>query len=335
MRCVARGDEVTLLNRGNLPDPFSGLPEGMRAVHSRVRRVRADRRSAEAWRALEGERFDATIDFAAFDAADVRGVVEGLGERAGHYVFISTGQVYLVREGLTLRGEGAREEDYEGPLMARPATGSPDLREWLYGVEKRAAEDELVKAAAREGFRSTRLRLPMINGERDHLRRIERYLWRILDGGPVILPDGGGERARHVYSGDVAALVTRVLDEGTAATATRAWNVCQDEVPSVFELVGMLIERMGAPDRRVSVPRARMETELAAQASEFSPFSQRWMSFLDPARVKRELGFKHRPLGVYLDSIVASFLAHPPAAPPESYLRLRERELALVERLGE
>ena len=91
---------------------------------------------------------------------------------------------------------------------------------------------------------------------------------------------------------------------------------------------------MGAPDRRVSVPRARMETELAAQASELSPFSQRWMSLLDPARVKRELGFRHRPLGVYLDSIVASFLAHPPAAPPESYLRLRARELSCVERLG-
>jgi hypothetical protein len=43
------------------------------------------------------------------------------------------------------------------------------------------------------------------------------------------------------------------------------------------------------------------------------------MSLLDPARARAELGFRHRPLGAYLDAIVASFLAHPPAAPPEGY----------------
>ena len=37
------------------------------------------------------------------------------------------------------------------------------------------------------------------------------------------------------------------------------------------------------------------------------------MSFLDPARAKAELGFRHEPLGSYLDKIVTSFLAHPPA----------------------
>ena len=53
------------------------------------------------------------------------------------------------------------------------------------------------------------------------------------------------------------------------------------------------------------------------------------MSFLDPARARTELGFRHRPLGAYLDSIVASFLAHPPPTPPEGYEhRTAERRLA-------
>ena len=60
-----------------------------------------------------------------------------------------------------------------------------------------------------------------------------------------------------------------------------------------------------------------------------SPFSGTWMSFLDPARAKAELGFRHEPLGSYLDKIVASFLAHPPAEPPPGYeRRAAERAVA-------
>jgi hypothetical protein len=53
------------------------------------------------------------------------------------------------------------------------------------------------------------------------------------------------------------------------------------------------------------------------------------MSFLDPTRARTELCLGHRPLATYLDAIVASFLAHPPAAPPEGYLR-RAEELRLA-----
>jgi hypothetical protein len=54
------------------------------------------------------------------------------------------------------------------------------------------------------------------------------------------------------------------------------------------------------------------------------------MSFLDPALAKAELGFRHEPVRQYLDTIVASFLAHPPAEPPEAYRKNRDRELGLA-----
>src|ERR687887_636556 len=53
-RLLARGDRVTLFNRGNLPDPFG----------DRVRRIRGDRKRRDFPRLLEGRRFDATVDFA-------------------------------------------------------------------------------------------------------------------------------------------------------------------------------------------------------------------------------------------------------------------------------
>ncbi len=62
-----------------------------------------------------------------------------------------------------------------------------------------------------------------------------------------------------------------------------------------------------------------------------SPFSGRWMSFLDPSRAKAELGFRHETLGLYLDKIVTTFLACPPAAPPDGYAT-RAAEVALAAR---
>jgi hypothetical protein len=60
-----------------------------------------------------------------------------------------------------------------------------------------------------------------------------------------------------------------------------------------------------------------------------SPFSGRWMSFVDPARAREELGFQHEPVEIYLPKIVAAFLAHPPAGRPDGYAR-RAEELRLA-----
>ena len=178
-RLVAAGHEVTLLNRGTHADPFG----------ARVSRLRADRTQKEFFTALAGREFDAAVDFAAFQRADAEGVVKALEGRVGHYVLISTGQVYLVRADPPVP---AREEDYDGPLMAEAPPGHRDRGDWEYGMGKRACEDVLAAAWSERRFPSTRLRIPIVNGERDHLRRLESYVWRILDNGPLLVPDGGG-----------------------------------------------------------------------------------------------------------------------------------------------
>src|SRR4051812_22616540 len=112
-RLLAGGHRVTLVNRGTLGDPFG----------ARVERLVADRTTADLGALLGERRFDAAVDFAAYHPGDVRQVLAALGGgRVGHYVFISTGQVYLVREP---RPRPAREEDYDGALMPEP----PDPRD--------------------------------------------------------------------------------------------------------------------------------------------------------------------------------------------------------------
>lgn len=265
------------------------------------------------------------MDFAAFKSGDVRECVKVLNGHVGHYVFISTGQVYLVRQGCPWP---AQERDYDGPLMSKPRDAA-DIPEWEYGIGKRECEDVLGEAWAKELFPSTRLRIPMVDGERDHQRRLEAYLWRILDGGPVLVPAGDNRPVRHVYAGAVVRTLVAIL--GRADSFGRAYNLSQDEMPTLTELIGLLAGLMGAPVR-VAAATVEAMTSASLELRAVSPFSSRWMSCLDPSLAKAELGFRHEPLAEYAGRIVASFLAHPPAAPPPSYAR-RADEIALAARL--
>lgn len=308
-RLIARGDRVTVLNRGITPD---SLP-------AEVERLRADRADGAGFAAaLAGRTFDAVVDFNAYGEADARSAADALRGHAGHLVMVSTGQVYLVR---TTRPAPAREEDYAGPVMERPEDPA-DASEWDYGVGKRAAE-ELFAAS---GIPTTILRIPMVNGERDYYRRIEGYLWRMLDGGPVLLPDGGKETCRHVYGRDVARAIADLL--GKPRTFGGAWNLANDEVTTTRELLSMLADRAGTPERFVEVP-ANTIAAAGIKVKEISPFSQQWMSHLEPAKAKTDLGWRPTPLGSGLDSIVAAFVAYPPTTKPDGY-RHREVERTLA-----
>ncbi len=315
-RLVARGDSVTLLNRGNHPDPFG----------PRVERIVADRRGRDFGSALERRTFDAVVDFAGFDGQDAESAVDALSGRTGHYIFISSGQVYLVLDGE--RRPAIRptpETRYDGPVMEAPSDPR-DLAEWRYGVGKRAAEDVLSRAYAEHGFPATRLRLPMVNGERDPHRRIEGYLRRILDGGPLLLPDGGKHPVRHVYGAAVAQAIVGML--GRQDTFGEPFNLAQDEMPTLRSFLESLGRLVGASPEILAVPRASLlAAGLRPEAA--SAFSDPWMSCLDPARAKEKLGFSHEPLEAYLGKIVASYLAAIPPDPPENYLQ-RPQELALI-----
>ncbi len=313
-RLLAAGEQVTTLNRGNWPDPFG----------HRIERLHADRRSPEFAAVLRGQEFDAAVDFAAFHAQDAQSAVEVLRDRVGHYIFISSGAVYMVREGASIPCAAPLSEgDYAGRIVD-PPTEPEDLANWQYGAGKREAEDVLAAAWSDHHFPATCLRLPTVNGERDPSRRMESYLWRILDGGPVLLPEGGSTVTRHVYSGDVVKGIVGLM--GRASTFGEAYNLSQDEQPTVGELVRMLAGLLGAPDHICSVEEGEL-LSAGLVPRDLSPFSGRWSSRLDGSRAKSDLGFQPEPLAQYLGKIVAAFLSDPPDTAPEDY-RGRAREIA-------
>jgi nucleoside-diphosphate-sugar epimerase len=165
----------------------------------------------------------------------------------------------------------------------------------------------------------------MVNGPRDHFRRLERYLWRMVQGRPILLPGGGERRVRHVYSGSVAKAIVSLL--GRPETFGQAYNLAQEETPTLVDLLHLVAERLGAVPVLVPVAEERLRAA-GLDPVVVSPFSGRWMSFLDPARARSELAFRHEPLASYLETIVTAFLAQPPLEPPPGYeLWDRERDL--------
>ena len=202
---------------------------------SRSKRLYGDRSDERQLRSAVGNReFDLVVDTTLYNGADARRVLDIFSGRIGRYIFISTGQVYLVRTGLQ---RPFREADYPGPVMPAPLeSNQTDYKNWIYGVEKRAAEDVLIRGWDDRNFPFTTLRLPMVNSERDHYDRLYGYWLRLRDGGPILLPEGNDLPLRHVYGEDVIQSILRLAKSKLGLG--QAYNISQDETVSLEECLG-------------------------------------------------------------------------------------------------
>ncbi len=301
-----------MLNRGVTPD---SLPQD-------VERLRADRTDPRALAvALKQHDWEAVVDLACYSGAEAAAAVDLLRGRTGRYVFIGTGQVYLVR---TEVRRPSREGDYAGPLLPEPPAGTRDHDNWRYGIGKREAEDVLAEAWSRSRFPYTSLRLPMVHSPRDHYGRIHNYLLRLLDGGPILLPQGGDLSVQHVLGDDVVRLICCLL--GTEAGVGEAFNLAQPDILTVEGALGVMAEAAGVPLRVHRVSRSTLDAEGLLPAC--SPFSDPWMSALDPSRAAAVLGFQGTPMREYLPRLVEHYARS--ALPPPAGYSQRDRELALM-----
>lgn len=317
-RLLAQGWAVTMLNRGRHADPFG----------TQVQRVVVDRRTPAFVDALHHGTFDVAVDFACYDRSDAEGAVTALWGRVGHYLFISSGAAYLVREGISLPvARPLSEADYAGRIKDPPAAHD-ELAQWRYGVGKRQAEAILEAAGRERHFPATRIRLPIVNGLGDPGRRLESYLWRIRDGGPVIIPGSGTLLIRHVYVTDVVEALVKLL--GDPACHGKVYNFSQEEDISLAELIRTLASMLGVSTRILSLD-ARTIVAAGLDPQAISPFSGLWSSRLDASLAKQERGFIHRPVREYLAIMAEGFWSLHEA--PASY-RSRPLERALAKRLG-
>jgi len=304
------GHDVSVISRGRRP-----LPAG-------VTHLQADRADTNALGAvLEGRHFDFTVDLTAYDAADVERLLLIPYAALGRYVLISTGQVYLVTQNPPVP---SAEEDSERPLKPEPEPGTQEHANWVYGVGKRRAEGAVLALRETHGVRSVILRLPIVSGEADGSLRLWAYLERMLDGGPIVLPDGGTQTLRHVYAGDVAAAVVRLAT--SPPPRHRVYNLAQPELVTLRELLTRVALAANLQARFVDATWEEMTA--AGLNGDASPYGSRWSSVPDPARAA-EWGFVGSRLADYLPRVVRWHLEHRPAESHPGYAqRALELELA-------
>ncbi len=291
---LGAGHDVAIMNRGVTRDD---LPTD-------VERLRGDRNDTEQLRSAIGSRkFDLVFDTTTYTGAEAEQAVEIFGERAGRYVFVSSGQVYLVRNNLP---RPFREEHYDGPVMPAPPEDSADYPSWLYGSDKRDAEDVFMAAREDKGFPVTTLRLPMVASERDHYGRIQAYAARVLDGGPLLVPSGEGLPIRHVYVRDVARLIVGFV--GHIDGEHRDYNVSYGESMSLSRFVEVLADAAGRSPEVLHVDRQKLVA--SGLLPHCSPFSGKWMSELDNSRSIDELAgtqLSYTSPETYLPRLVADY----------------------------
>src|ERR1041385_7304205 len=88
---LQEGHEVAVFNRGQTRDD---LPQ-------EVERLRGDRADpAQLKAAIAGREFDLVVDTTLYTGAEAQTAVELFADCVGRYIFLSTGQVYLVRIGV-------------------------------------------------------------------------------------------------------------------------------------------------------------------------------------------------------------------------------------------
>lgn len=307
---LAAGHRVTVMARGD-----HSMPEGVTPLIA----DRADPTSLAS--ALDGRKFDFSVDFLVYDATDIERLLMVPYAALGRYVMISTGQVYLVTQGGT---PPHREEDTDGPVMPEPDRGGPDHGQWSYGVGKRRAERALFALRATHGVRAVALRLPIVQGEGDSTLRLWAYLERMLDGGPILLPNAS-QVVRYVDAHDLATALVRIA--GGDPPRSAVYNLAQPDVVPLRDFMHAVAAAAGMRPRFVELEWPELEAVgLDATAS---PYSGKWRSIVDPSRAAAEWGFMGTPSAEYLPRVVKWHLEHRPSKSHPGYAR-RALELELA-----
>ncbi|MGE0461602.1 MAG: NAD-dependent epimerase/dehydratase family protein [Vicinamibacterales bacterium] len=233
-KLLERGHDVTVLHR--------------RATHElgpRVGNLQADRADLTAVSRLLGQgRFDAVFDLA-YDwqhgtpASQVEAAARSCGPELQRYVFMSSLAAYPP-------GVDHREAD---PL-------APDDFPAPYVQHKASAERALFRMHAESGLPVVTFRPPFVHGPRQPFYR-EAFFWdRLLDGRPVILPDGGESPMPWAFVDDVAEACVRATE--VPGAAGQAFNVGHVERTTQRTFLEALARAAGVAPRFVSVPRSRI-----------------------------------------------------------------------------
>jgi 2'-hydroxyisoflavone reductase len=186
---LAAGAEVTTFTRGVSGSP----PDGVEAFHG-------DRETADGLALLGGRDWDIVVDTSGYLPRVVGDSARLLADRVGHYVFVSTLNVY---PGWPTEPIRAGTPVHDCPPDAGPPGGSnAEVDPSTYGTYKAGCERAVDVHFA---GRSTHVRAGLIVGPHDDVGRLPWWISRIARGGEVLAPVGPDRPVRLIDARDLGA----------------------------------------------------------------------------------------------------------------------------------
>jgi 2'-hydroxyisoflavone reductase len=268
---IHRGWAVTAFNRGRHGAPPAG-----------VRHLVGDRTAVGGLAALAEGEWDLVVD--TWDGAPrvAQATARMLAERVGHYVYVSSGSVYVqpVPAGVT----------EEAPVVNADA----DADDGGYPMLKAGAERAL---RAVFGDRVLLARAGLILGPGEDIGRLPWWLDRLARGGEVLAPGPADLPVQYVDVRDLAAFL---LDAGADGRAGAVNVVSRPGHTTIGELLTLGVTASGADAR---LRWAEPEQLLAAGVEPWNDLpiwippghEYRWMQQMDVTRAYAE-GLSCRPV---------------------------------------
>lgn len=260
-RALEREHDVTLFNRG-VTDP-----EAFPAATA----LTGDRDSDLS--ALDSGEWDATIDVCGYVPRQVTALLDELGERGGHYTFVSTISVYDAERATDGMGE-------DGPLLEPAYDDVPTVEK--YGASKVACEQV---ARDRVGERLLVVRPGFVTGPYDPTHRFTYWVERVAAGGPM-LGALEGQPLQQIDARDLAAFTVGAVERQLVETVHVA---TPDEPPTFAAVIEQIADGVGRSHPEVRWIGVREEFPLTMSEPEWPTMR------LDIGRA-REHGLWWRPL---------------------------------------
>jgi 2'-hydroxyisoflavone reductase len=267
---LARGDEVTIFNRGHTN----------RGLFPEVEELHGDRDEGDL-AALEGRQFDAVIDTSARIPRWVREVGAELDGRAAHYTFVSSASVYAnpSRPGFD---ESAPVQTLSDP------TSEEILDAATYGALKALGE----RAAAEAFPRLLSIRAGLIVGPYDDSGRFTYWVHRIARGGDVLCPEPRDQAVQFIHARDLADWVLALAERGE----TGVFNASGPAARLTFIELLEACRRTAGADSQLHWVRERFLLERGVEAWSDLPL---WLA---PGANPDQAGFLEMDVGKAIDA---------------------------------